>query len=77
MTVGLATVEGMTPTEEARHLAVAESELPREFPNVPAIAVHEAIGIERKTFELARVRDYVPLLVARFVRHRLRHRVIE
>jgi hypothetical protein len=66
----------MTPDEEMRHLAAAESELRREFPSVPALSVHEAIEIESKAFDRAPVRDYVPLLVARQVRHRLRHRII-
>ena len=67
----------MTPDEETRHLAVAESELRREFPNVPAYAVHEAIEIEHRTFDRARIRDYVPLLVARDVRYRLRHHIVD
>ena len=66
----------MTPEEEARHLAAAESELRREFPNVPAYAVHEALEIEHKAFDRARIRDYVPLLVARTARHRLRHHIV-
>ena len=65
----------MTLEEEARRLAAAESELRREFPNVPAHAVHEAVEIEHKAFELAKIRDFVPLLVARDVRHRLRHHI--
>jgi len=64
----------MTPDEEIRHLAAAESELCREFPNASAYCVHEAIEIESKAFERAPVRDYVPLLVAREARRRLRHR---
>jgi hypothetical protein len=69
-------VAAMTPEEEARHLAAAESELRREFPNVPAYAVHEALEIEHKAFDRAPVRDYVPLLVARTARHRLRHHIV-
>jgi hypothetical protein len=67
----------MTPDEESRHLAAAEVELRREFPHVPAYAVREAIEIERKAFDRARIRDFVPLLVARDVRVRLRRRVID
>jgi hypothetical protein len=66
----------MTLEREARHLAVAESELRREFPNVPAHAVHEVVEIERKAFDRARVRDFVPLLVAKTARHRMRHRIL-
>ncbi len=73
---GCGIVAAMTPDEEARHLAVAESELRREFPNVPAYAVHEAIEIEQKGFERAPIRDYVPLFVIRRVRHRLRHHMV-
>lgn len=47
-----------------------------EFPRVPAHAVHDAIEIERKAFQHARIRDYVPLLVTRDVRYRLRHHVL-
>ena len=57
-------------------MAVAESELRREFPNVPAYAVHEAIEIEQKGFERAPIRDYVPLFVTRLVRYRLRHHIV-
>jgi len=67
----------MSPEEEARHLAIAEIELRREFPNVPAYAVHEALEIERKAFDRATVRDFVPLLVIRDVRARLRHRLVD
>jgi len=66
----------MNPQEELRHLAAAESELRREFPNVPAYSVHEAIEIEAKTFERAPIRDYVPLLVTRQVRRRLRYHMV-
>ena len=66
----------MTPDEELRHLAAAESALRQEFPNVPAYSVHEAVEIESKAFERAPVRDYVPLLVAREVRRRLRHHFV-
>ena len=68
---------GMTHDEETRHLAAAESDLRREFPNVPACAVHEAVEIEYKAFDRARIRDYVPLLVAKVVRYRLRHRILD
>jgi hypothetical protein len=67
----------MTHDEETRHLAAAESDLRREFPNVPAYAVHEAVEIEYKAFDRARIRDYVPLLVAKVVRYRLRHRILD
>jgi hypothetical protein len=66
----------MSPDEEERHLALAEVELRHEFPNVPAYAVHEAIEIERKAFDLAPIRDYVPLLVTRIVRFRLSHHIV-
>jgi hypothetical protein len=65
----------MTPDEEARHLQAAEVELRNQFPNVPAQRVHEAVEAERKSFERAPIRDYVPLLVARDVRSLLRHDV--
>jgi len=67
----------MTAEEELRHLAAAESELRREFPNVPAYSVREAIEIEAKAFERAPIRDYVPLLVTRQVRRRLRYHLID
>jgi hypothetical protein len=67
----------MTPDEEARHLAVAEVELRDEFPQVPAYAVREAIEIVRKAFDQAKIRDYVPLLVTRDVRYRLRHHLVD
>ncbi len=66
----------MTLDEETRHLATVEAELRREFPNVPAFSVHEAVEIERKAFDRARVRNFVPLLVTREVRHRLRHHIV-
>ena len=65
----------MTFDEEARHLAVAEEELRREFPDVPAGAVHEAVESQHRMFERATIRDFVPLLVVRDVRQVLRHRV--
>jgi hypothetical protein len=67
----------MSPEEEARHLAVAEVELRREFPHVPAHAVREAIDIEHKAFDRAAVRDFVPLLVMRDARVRLRNRRVD
>jgi hypothetical protein len=67
----------MTPDEESRHLAAAEVELRREFPHVPACAVREAMEIGRKAFDRASIRDFVPLLVIRDVRTRLRHRLID
>ena len=73
----VATLDGMTLDEETRHLTIVEAELRREFPNVPAFSVREAIEIERKTFDRARVRDFVPLLVTREVRYRLRHHVLD
>jgi hypothetical protein len=67
----------MSPEEEARHLAVAEIELRREIHHVPAYAVREAIDIERKAFDRAAVRDFIPLLVMRVVLVRLRNRRVE
>jgi hypothetical protein len=67
----------VTRDEEARHLAVAEVELRNEFPHVPAYAVHEAIETEHKAFDRAKIRDYVPLLVTRDVRYRLRHHLVD
>jgi len=66
----------MTRDEEIRRLVKVESELRLEFPNVPAYSIHEAIEIESKAFDLARVRDYVPLLVTREVRRRLQRHLI-
>ena len=67
----------MTRDEETRHLAAAEVELRREFPHVPADVVREAIEVERKAFDRATIREFVPLLVARVVRGRLRHRLTD
>lgn len=63
----------MTPAEEIRHLTVLEGELRREFDNLPADAVHEAIQVEHKVFDRAPIRDFVPVLVGRAVRQRLSH----
>lgn len=67
----------MTLEEELRHLAVVELELREEFTNVPAYAIHEAIQIEAKAYDKAKVRDYVPVLVARAVKRRLRYHLVD
>lgn len=67
----------MTREEELRHLAVVELELREEFTKVPAYAIHEAIQIEAKAFDMAPVRDFVPVLVARAVRRRLRYHLVD
>jgi hypothetical protein len=71
--MGLPTPCPHEPRWEARRLTVAEVELRREFPNVSSHAVHEAIEIVHESFDRARIRDFVPLLVARDVRQGVRH----
>jgi hypothetical protein len=64
----------MTPEEEARLVAAAESALEREFPAVPGDEVQTAVNEAWKAFERARIRDFVPLLVQRNARDSLRSR---
>jgi hypothetical protein len=58
--------------DPAHHLVAAEVALAAEFPSVPADTIHELIVDESRNYEVAKVRDFVPLLVARTVRTRLR-----
>jgi hypothetical protein len=55
----------------ASHLSAAESDLAREFEDVPADVIHALVVREAHQYDRARVRDFVPLLVARAVRARL------
>jgi hypothetical protein len=59
-------------TDELRHLDHAEIALVREFPSVPVDVVHALVVRIHRVFSEASVRDYVPLLVQREVRSRLR-----
>lgn len=56
----------------ASRLAAAELALVSEFPAVPADMIHALVVRESRNFDNARVRDYLPLLVTRSVRTRLR-----
>jgi len=56
----------------APHLSAAESDLTREFMDVPVDVIHALVVRESHHYDQARVRDFVPLLVARAVRARLR-----
>ncbi|HEY5249956.1 MAG TPA: DUF3562 domain-containing protein [Dermatophilaceae bacterium] len=56
----------------ASGLAATESDLTHEFVDVPADVIHALVARECHHYDDARVRDYVPLLVARAVRLRLR-----
>jgi len=67
----------MTTDEEVRHFALAESELRKEYPEVPAQTVREAIQRERTTFDDATIRDFVPLLVISHVRNLLRQHALD
>jgi len=67
----------MNRDEESRILAAVESEIRREFPHVPAVSVRETMHVAHQAFDRASVRDFVPLLVGREVRSRLRHRSID
>jgi hypothetical protein len=60
-----------TVVDPAGRLAAAEAVLASEFPAVPADTIHALIVRESRTYEDARVRDYIPLLVTRTVRTRL------
>ncbi len=58
--------------DELRHLEHAEIELGREFPSVSTDVVHALVIRIHRIFSEAPVRDYIPLLVQREVRSRLR-----
>ena len=54
------------------HLAKAESELAAEFESVPGDLIHALVVREAHRYDEAKIHDYVPLLVTRSVRGRLR-----
>ena len=54
------------------HLASAEASLGAEFHDVPLDVIHMLVERECGNYAGARVRDYLPLLVARSVRNLLR-----
>ena len=62
----------MTAVEEARLLADTEDALRLEFPHVPTVAIRSTLRTELDRFSAAKVRDFVPLLVTRQTRRRLR-----
>jgi hypothetical protein len=64
--------ELMYADEDARHLAAAESDLLHDFPDVAPDVIHGLVQRAYAALTPARVRDYLPLLVAREVRVRLR-----
>lgn len=57
---------------EDRHLHEVEVDLTKEFPAIPREQVHDLVLHEAQAFAEAKVRDYVPLLVRRTVRAKLR-----
>jgi glutaredoxin-related protein len=59
----------------AQLLDSAETVLAAEFDGVPADVIHALVVREASHYRQARVHDYVPLLVARAVRARLREYV--
>ena len=59
----------------AQLLDSAETVLAEEFAGVPADVIHALVVREANHYRQARVHDYVPLLVARAVRRRLREHV--
>lgn len=65
-------VTGPSVDEPAGRLAAAEFALVSEFPDVPADMIHALVVREGRRFDNARVRGYLPLLITRSVRTRLR-----
>jgi len=58
--------------DPASRLDAAEATLASEFPSVPADTIHALVVRESHAYDDARVRDFIPLLVTRTVRTRLR-----
>ena len=54
------------------HLVKAESALASEFASVPGDLIHALIVREAHRYDEAKIHDYVPLLVTKSVRGRLR-----
>lgn len=61
-----------TAADEGRQLAIAETELTHELPDVPQQVVHTQVRRAFDSYQDAPIRDFVPLLVRRHVRDQLR-----
>ena len=57
---------------QSAHLKAAEAALASEFPAVPPDTIHALILRELQRYSDAKIRDYIPLLVTRAIRHALR-----
>jgi hypothetical protein len=57
--------------DPARQLIAAELELAADFPSVPPDEIHSMVLREERSYDSARVRDYVSILVAHTVRSSL------
>ena len=62
----------LSPEEETRLVRTAESDLEREFPDVPADQIGSLVAGIWAEFIDARIRDFVPVLVRSAARHKLR-----
>ncbi len=57
---------------QSGHLKAAEAALASEFPAVSPDTIHTLILRELQRYSDAKIRDYIPLLVTRAIRHALR-----
>lgn len=64
----------MTREDEDRQVAAVAERLASRHPEVPAGIVDEIVREARAKFIDSPVRDFVPLLVERSARERIRHR---
>jgi cell pole-organizing protein PopZ len=62
----------LTHADEEARLAAAESDLAHDFPHVDRDVIHDLVQRAYAHLMPAKVRDYLPLLVAREVRSSLR-----
>ena len=62
----------MDAGEEAKALTRVAQRLGERFPDVTHEAIVELVGEQHRAFEGRRIRDFVPLLVERETRDRLR-----
>lgn len=61
--------------DEAIQIAHVQDDLIREFPMLPAATVRSHVQQVERTYAGARVRSFIPVLVGRGARQRLRHLV--
>ena len=63
----------VNPADEQRHLAHITQDLRREFAAVPEEVVDGEVAELLRSFQQAPVRSFIPTLVHRGARQRLRH----